>query len=129
MLYNLSSPCGNCPFRSDKRFNLRAGRMVEILRATILGNSTFTCHKTAARDDEDGEHVPHENEQHCAGVLILAKKSGALMDNVLWRLAVRFGGFDPGKLKMDAPIYDSLLACIKGTEGVDRARRRRSGRE
>lgn len=75
MKYELTKPCNNCPFRSDKLFPLKPGRVKEILDS-LMRRGEFPCHKTTQHDD-DGNYVKTETEQHCVGVLILLEKNGA----------------------------------------------------
>lgn len=124
MNYDLTSPCGDCPLRSDKPFYLRRGRMVEILRSVIYRDARFTCHKTTHgngyEEDDDPCETPMQPEQQCAGVLILLHRLGILNWNVQFRIAEMLGYLDAEKLNMDAPVYKSLLQAVRGTEKRDR---------
>lgn len=123
MNYDLTSPCGNCPFRSDKPFHLRRGRMVEILRTLIYGDSTFTCHKTShgsGYDDDEPEDPPTQPEQQCAGALILLHRLGILRWNAQFRVAERFGPLNVDNLNMDAPVHKSLLQTVRAVERMYR---------
>lgn len=110
MNFDLTNPCGNCPFRNDgKGVPLRPGRAEEI--CDELDRGTFPCHKTTRFDDEGG-HVPHENEQHCAGALIMLEHEEA--PSQMMRVAERLGLYRRDKLNMEAPVYterdDFILA-------------------
>ena len=110
MRYNLTSPCGNCPFRSDKRFPLHRGRIEEI---TMDGHE-FACHKTVdySDPDDDGDYQwKSEDTSHCAGLLILLEKEE--QPHQMMRIAERFGDYDHTKLNMDAPVYDTIEDCIE----------------
>ena len=102
MQYDLTEPCDNCPFRTDKLFYLGVGRAEEI--AGSLDRSTFACHKTT-RFNDDGEHTPHKKEKHCAGALIMLEKEE--QPSQMMRIAERLGMYDMRKLNMDAPVYES----------------------
>lgn len=93
--FALTSPCGNCPFRSDKEFYLPKERRVEIVGA-LENDKTFACHKTT-----DGRK---RVEQHCAGALIALHKANKLYNNFMLRLAAMAGLFDHNKLRMDSPV-------------------------
>src|SRR5271154_2609248 len=67
--YSKTTPCDNCPFRSDKPFHLSAGRVREIQRGLV--RSTFPCHKTT---EAGGSTKGESAEVHCAGALILLEK-------------------------------------------------------
>ena len=105
MDYKLIRPCSNCPFRSDLPVSQRGWlnhRIVEIVENTILGNSTFTCHKTLSgthsEDSDSTEYYPNGTEQQCAGALIMAQHEGVLFNNQAHRLAARLGMFNPDNL-------------------------------
>jgi hypothetical protein len=102
--YGMTSPCALCPFRKDIRPYLTSARVREIERS--LERSEFPCHKTTQHDDDDGEYVPSSDEIHCAGALILMEKEGR--SSQMMRIAERFGMYDPRKLDMKAPIYESF---------------------
>lgn len=93
MRFELTRPCGTCPFRTDFAFVLRRARVEDILRALTEGNRTFTCHNT------------RDCPQHCAGALILLER--ARRPNGMLRVAVRLRLYDPSKLDMAAPVYGS----------------------
>jgi hypothetical protein len=103
--FDLVRPCKHCPFRTDTPPFLNPSRVWEIGLAITDGDSTFACHKTVEHD-EDGEHIPKGDEQHCAGAAILLMKLE--MPNQMMRIAERIGMFDSSKLDMDAPVYDSI---------------------
>ena len=122
MKYAMTKPCTDCPFRSDKVFPLHPGRVESILEAITLGNGTFSCHKTVNHDDDDDcedysdsdFHIPADDEQHCAGALILLEKLD--QPHQMMRVAERLGLYDRTKLDMDAPVYDcaeDMLASIE----------------
>lgn len=112
MKFNLTKPCAKCPFRSDIDGYLTKGRVSQLERD--LERGVFACHATLDYDnpvDEDGQE-PSETEKtaHCAGALILLEKEGR--PSQMMRIAERFNsdgkGYDPEKLDMDAPVYDSF---------------------
>lgn len=61
MRFDLTRPCGNCPFRSDEPFYLRPERVREILGGgkgkAWWPSPSFVCHKTI---DYDAEAIPKE---------------------------------------------------------------------
>ena len=105
MRYDMTRPCSNCPFRSDKRFPLARGRVVE-----IINGGSFPCHKTTTAGGADGQ-----DEVACAGLLILLEKEN--VPNQMMRIAERVGMYDRRKLEMDAPVYDSIGQAILKIEG------------
>ena len=118
MNFDLKRPCDNCPFRNDRHpFGLRADRVREILgggqgRAHWPAVS-FTCHKTVAygAGDEGGDVIP-PTAQQCAGVMIILARENRFNDAM--QIAHRLGMFDPDQLDMQAPVYLSTDAAIKG---------------
>jgi hypothetical protein len=110
--YGLTSPCSNCPFRSDVPPYLRKARVTEIERS--LEQSEFLCHKTVQHhEDEHGEVWDADTSQsaHCAGALILLEKLGR--PSQMMRIAERLGMYDASKLDMSAPVYPSFSAMRK----------------
>lgn len=103
MNFDLVAPCKHCPFRTDVTPYLRTDRVREICDSITDYDMTFACHKTTSHDDE-GEHIPSSKEQHCAGATIMLEKMQ--QPNQAMRIAAG-RWFDPSKLKMDAPVYDT----------------------
>lgn len=110
--YRLTFPCAHCPFRNDRPAFLTRARVREIKRSLERGE--FPCHETVIYDDE-GEPVRTRDEAHCAGALIMKEKLGE--SSQMMRIAERLRMYDPSKLKMDAPVYDSFdemaAACAR----------------
>lgn len=113
MKFTLTTPCDNCPFRSDITFHLRPGRAEEIVDSMLHQDQVFSCHKTT-EFDEQAERVNLGNEIHCAGILILLAKTDHLWDSYLIRLAALTGMFDPKNLHLTAPVYGTIEAFIEG---------------
>ncbi len=101
MKFNLNKPCADCPFRTDIKPYLRAGRAQEITNAVLRENKTFQCHKTL--DKKMGSH--------CAGALVLVEKTKK--PNAMIQIAERLGIYDPSKLDLDAPVYESQNAMVE----------------
>lgn len=103
MEYDLTEPCGSCPFRNDgKGVKLSSERAEEILFA-----SSFQCHKTITYlEDEDGEdYARPDSGKHCAGQMILLEHME--QPNQMMRICERIGLYDMRKLNMNAPIFDN----------------------
>ena len=109
MKYELTAPCVQCPFRSDIRPFIAPERARQIL----TNNAEFACHKTLdyQRPDEDGDATETKNTQHCAGVLIILEKEQR--PHQMMRICERLGMYDASKLKMDAPVYDSIADAVR----------------
>ena len=107
--YGMSTPCGNCPFRTDIRPYLRKARVREIERS--LERSSFPCHKTTGLVVDDQTYVPTGREVHCAGALILMEKEGR--SSQMMRIAERLGLYDARELDMDAPVFNSFDEMVE----------------
>jgi len=109
MKFDLVRPCAHCPFRSDIKPYLRAGRVEDIERS--LERSTFACHETTVEsDDDDGSRVETDESKHCAGALILMEKSGK--SSQMMRIAERLLLYDARKLDMESPVFNDFEAMI-----------------
>lgn len=93
MKFDLTKPCKECPFRTDRPGYLRADRVEEITDA-LLGGQTFQCHKTIRAGVED---------QHCAGALVFLEANER--PNQMMRIMERLGAYDRNKLDMDGPVF------------------------
>lgn len=104
MKMELHKPCSNCPFRTDVPGYLTKARAAQICKSIMEKDQTFSCHKTNDSDDE-GQTLETANSQHCAGAMIFLEKQE--MPNQWMRVGERFGWYDPSKLDMNAPVFDS----------------------
>lgn len=120
MNFDMRKPCENCPFRRDCLPGwLGRDRAKEIADGMLVQQATFACHKTVEWTDNEGEEdgepeqlvVNQEEQEHCAGALIMMLKIGQL--NQLARIAHRLGYFDPDAMGMTAPVFGSAQAFIK----------------
>lgn len=107
--YDLTRPCADCPFRKDRPFYLRAARVLELQDDTVR---PFSCHNTLDNDDSKPDGYM---QQHCAGALILRTKLQE--PTLVMHMAQALGFFDPSRLDMNAPVYDSwdemVIGCSK----------------
>jgi len=113
--YGMTTPCSNCPFRSDVTPYIRSARVREIERSLV--RSEFPCHKTT-KHDEDGERFRTKGEVHCAGALILMQKEGT--SSQMTRIAERLGMYNPEKLDMEAPVYESFDEMFEAARTEER---------
>lgn len=97
MNFDLKNPCNTCPFRYDRHGFLMEQRAQEIANH----DGTFACHKTIKASLHE-RHNP-ENEQHCAGFLIM--REHMQKPNQTMRIAERLGLYDYQQLNMLAPIF------------------------
>lgn len=120
--FGLTTPCADCPFRTDIRAYLRKGR-IDLLEED-LRDKTFACHKTVNYDaeeegrgeDDEGATVvrSHGSTSHCAGALILLEKIDRPSRMML--LGERLGIYDKDKLNMRAPVFDTFAAMRKAQD-------------
>lgn len=129
MNFNLTKPCANCPFRSDKLFYLRIDRASEILTAITRHQQTFACHKTTklAETERGSDMVETPKSEHCAGALIMLEKLE--QPNQLMRVAERLGVYDRSKLDMAAPVFDTPGEMLRSMRSIERNRSKLIGRD
>jgi hypothetical protein len=121
MRFDLTRPCGNCPFRCDKPFHMRPDRVREILGGergkAWWPAASFPCHKTIIYgEDELGDEqitIP-DSAQQCAGVMAILHRENRPNDAM--QIAERLGLWKPSTLDPTAPFYKSTEDAIKGQE-------------
>lgn len=101
--YGLTSPCPKCPFRTDIEPFLRPDRVREIEESLV--QAEFPCHATLDYANDSGG-AETSKTAHCAGALILLEKLER--PSQMMRIAERLGLYDPAKLDMAAPVFDSF---------------------
>lgn len=110
--FKLRRPCTNCPFRTDCLEHwLSRGRAQEIANSITHEQAPFQCHETT----EVGGADPGK-EQQCAGASILLEKTG-IGPGQYARVAERLGFFEPEKLDLQAPVFDTVRDFIEHHEG------------
>jgi hypothetical protein len=112
MKFEMKTPCGLCPFRSDEgRLYVDPERLREFAESPA-----FICHQTGIYNEPDGDDdavyersgfVGREDgsSQHCAGLMIFLEH--IRQPNQCMQLAERFDLYDPDGLDMDAPVFRS----------------------
>ncbi len=123
--YGLVRPCAHCPFRTDVPAYLTPERVEEIARSLV--RSEFPCHETTGEEDEDGHRRQGDNEQHCAGALILLEKIEE--PSQMMRIAGRLRMYDPKKLDMEAPVFDSFEEMLLAAEEAEDDRNQASDKD
>jgi hypothetical protein len=106
--YDLTKPCGNCPFKKTGGVRLMWQRVLEVA-GNMLSNTggEFPCHKTTETSaDGESKVVVDGKSVHCAGALIFAEKQGR--STQMMRLAERFRIYDPRKLTGHEEVFDDL---------------------
>ena len=115
MRFDLTRPCGNCPFRADKPFYMRPDRVRQILGGergkAWWPTPSFPCHRTIEYTDGDRARIP-PTAQQCAGVMAILHRENRPNDAM--QIAERLGLWDPATLDQAAPFYASTEDAIKG---------------
>jgi hypothetical protein len=126
--FGMTTPCSNCPFRTDIRPYLMPERVREIEQSLV--HVSFFCHKTTKHDadelDDGDVYTCKGGEMHCAGALILMEKEGR--SSQMMRIAERFGLYDREKIDMKAPVFDTFDAMVKAQEARRTRRTKRRSR-
>lgn len=122
MRFDLTSPCGDCPFRSDKPFHLSPERVRQILGGGDhwWPAASFPCHRTIIYgDDENGDTttIP-PSAQQCAGVMAILHRENRPNDAM--QVVERWGLWNPAALDPTAPFYASTEDAIRGQEAMVR---------
>ena len=109
--YTLTTPCKDCPFRSDVPRYLHPGAAADIAAATVE-DGNFYCHKTVdyTSAEESRSGAPSSRSRVCAGFLITMEKEGRA--NQPTRIAERIGIYDRSVLDMDSPTYPSMAEWV-----------------
>lgn len=105
VLFDLKTPCDDCPFRTDVYFHRGIYDELDTYEKGLkTGNFAHTCHKTDKRADGFEESYKKDKPQHCAGLLIMAKKMNK--STVLLDYMDALG--ETVELNMDAPVFKSI---------------------
>ena len=114
MNFNLTKPCADCPFRTDKHFPLNAERAEDIAHGLTVQQGTFACHKTIDYSGDDPEHV--KKTEHCAGALIMLEHMQ--QPNQMMRWMERINAYDHTKLDMEQPVFDNADDFVESMGGA-----------
>lgn len=117
MDYDMTTPCGDCPFRREGFIQLTAGRCHEI----VEHEGGFPCHRTLDYSADDGRKTPQTKV--CAGFLILREQS--LGPNQMMRIVERCGGYDAKKLLENNPAVAEVFGSLDEMVEAHVARRSR----
>lgn len=97
MNFDLTQPCGNCPFKKDQSY-LTKSRIRELEKNLIENDQAFICHKT--------KNKHYKNRQHCAGALIILEKLKS--PNQGMRIAERVGIYNYRLLTKQETVFDTF---------------------
>lgn len=100
-----TEPCDTCPFRTDRDCHLNPTIASDIAKSLRDGNSQ-PCWETVEDWDENGVPVYSEQEQHCAGALIVLERSYLRTQWMKW--SEKLGRYSKARLDMEAPTYRTL---------------------
>lgn len=117
MDFDMTVPCGDCPFRKEGGIKLTKDR-IRAIGGMMLDSQggTFPCHRTvdyARERADDGHRIPGPGEVHCAGALLFAEKQGKT--HQMMRIMERLNLYDASKLTdaAKALVWDSLAQWLK----------------
>jgi hypothetical protein len=116
-VFEMASPCENCPFLRDHGVRLLPERVREIAGSMLrLDGGGFFCHKTVDYAHDYGEVTA--DSQHCVGALLFAQKHGK--ETAIMRSARRLG-WDPAALRGHDRVFDSVEEMLEaaGSRPVD----------
>jgi hypothetical protein len=125
MKHDMTTPCNNCPFRTDVKPYIRPERVIEIRDTMMKDQSSFPCHKTTDLDEDTQERLNTSGEQQCAGALIILEKNGG--STQLMRISERLGMYDRTKLDMDAPVYATFADMVKAHRPKKKRKKKSKG--
>ncbi len=109
-VYSKTSPCINCPFRTDVEPYLPPQRRAELSGYSEPGaGAMFPCHKTTSLYG-NGKWRMTAKTRICAGHMIHARHLGG--DTQSMQLAERLCGADLSKLDMSAPVFTTRKAMV-----------------
>lgn len=111
--YTLTTPCKDCPFRTDVVPFLGPERAQDIADS-CSEDANFYCHKTVDYDSDSGASTISGRARVCAGFLITMERENRA--NQATRVAERLGMYDSTALDHDAPVYDSMSEWVAAHE-------------
>lgn len=109
--YRLVRPCRDCPFRTGpEAIRLSHERAQGIATYLTSNDGNFHCHATTTTDEDSGESVVTATTSACAGSLIMLEREGVTTQ--MMRIGRRCGVYDPERLDMSSPVFDTLDAWV-----------------
>ena len=105
--------CDECPFRrrGKRAVRLTAGRVREVAGNMLdVDGQTFSCHKEAHGESDDGGYHPSVDDRHCAGAIVFALRNRVMTAKM--QIAQRFGLFDPDQFR-SARLRRLVFATVK----------------
>lgn len=113
--FTLTTPCTNCPFRTDVPSFLRPERIRQIAD-DVHADQTFWCHLTVDYDDSEDGSTIGSRARVCAGMMKTVENEDAPVQ--IMRSGERLGMYSPEGLDSAAPVYGSVeeWAAAKGAQ-------------
>jgi hypothetical protein len=110
--YDLTGPCGDCPFRDGVAFHEGICSSLPTLMSRIdLGDLVHTCHKT--HPGADGFNPSYRGPvQHCGGLLAMMSRDATLITGPQAR-ALECGRWRPELTDPAAPVFKSMVAMLR----------------
>lgn len=103
--FTLTTPCANCPWRTDVPAYLRPERIRQIADDVQAGQ-TFWCHQTVDYDDSEDGSTVGRRARVCAGMMATVENEGRPGQGM--RVGERLGMYSPELLDPEAPAYGSV---------------------
>lgn len=126
MRFDLTRPCGNCPFLKKGGVRLSSARVSQIASAMLSSQgATFACHKTTIDvpcDDGDEDRIETRDSRHCAGALIFAEKNQNATQAM--RIAERLRMYDAQAVMADRDAVDGVFDDLEEMLAVNQEEQR-----
>lgn len=109
MRFNMTSPCINCPFRSDSNRCILEPFRAKQISESLLKGEMFSCHETINYGRRN-----RKTEKHCAGAIITLEH----MDkpNNYMQIFGRLGYYIKETMNFDAPVFKTMKEFLKVNE-------------
>jgi hypothetical protein len=111
--FTVTTPCANCPFRTDVESYLRPER-IRSIADSVQADESFYCHQTVDYDDSDEGSTLSRRARLCAGMMATVEREDRPVQAM--RMGERLGMYNRDALDQDAPVYNSIeeWAVAKG---------------
>lgn len=118
-MFNLITPCANCPFRKDKleQQGWLGERRAQEIFDNLKQGGFFPCHKTTHTknddwdDEEERQFEIKDHHQFCAGALIMLENTKIAPTLQPFQVLERLGFYKPDKLRIEeSEVFDSEVA-------------------
>lgn len=102
----MKRPCDSCPFLKKNAGMLHPSRSAQIA-ASLENDNDFPCHKTVDYSSDFAGKVTVDSKRCFGAALYLENIRLGARGNLAFRLAVMFGEFEVGDLRLDDTVFQS----------------------